>query len=151
MSEHPPSKRWPVVAGIALIAVAAAIIIGISVTGERDSPQPAGTEAPAAIATAPENPVRLDRFSADVVAGWLGDAPLLDEAFVGLAFLTALPEGAETADAVTLCQTASVANEVGPDVPVLVFDVEGNLVASGGGSLGTCEATAGAAAPDDPE
>ncbi|WP_164711195.1 hypothetical protein [Euzebya pacifica] len=121
--------------------------------GDRDSattdPTVPATEPTVASAPLPANP-QLERFGPDVVAEWLGEGvPLLADAFVGVSFLTALAADAPPAEAVQLCQRAVSADQIAADVPVLVFDIDGNLVADGGGELGPCEAVDPDEAPLD--
>lgn len=157
MPEHPPGsgpdRRPLLLAGCALILLAAAVGVVLLIGGDPEpttpdpaTPIPATSESAAQPAPGP----MLDRFGPDVVAGWLGeDAPLLDDAFVGVSFLTALPADAPPAEAVELCQRAVSAEQIASDVPILVFDIDGNLVADGGGELGPCEAVDPQDAPID--
>lgn len=153
MPEHPPgdgpNRRPLILAGSALILLAALVGFLLLTDGRQDpaSPDPTGTasETAASTASAPTGPL-LDRFGPAVVAEWLGeDVPLLEDAFVGVSFLTALSADAPPAEAVELCQRAVSADQIAAEVPVLVFDIDGNLVADGGGELGPCEAVD----PDD--
>ena len=141
-SQRPgPDLRALALAGLLLIGFGVGVGALAFGGGADNPPQVDTAEADLAAPEQPDGPA-LDRFDAATVTTWVGDdTPLLDDAFVGLSFLTALEPDGDVADAVTLCQSAAVAAEIGPDVPVLVFDIDGQLVASGGGYLGTCAAT----------
>jgi hypothetical protein len=152
MPQHPPgdgpNRRPLILAGSALILLAALVGFLLLTNDGQDSvtPDPTGTPSESTTTTAAAAGPLLDRFGPAVVAEWLGDdVPLLDDAFVGVSFLTALSAGAPPAEAVELCQRAVSADQIAAEVPVLVFDIDGNLVADGGGELGPCEAVD----PDD--